>query len=509
VNIVVQTAKSNIPTAQNVKKSVLPSSLNKDNVDAFNTMPEVTTIEPPLLRDGVRVNMVDLGDPASGPNPAHPASFAPNLQPSYGNTNLQNYGANILGLGEQGNFGMDKWKKSAISEPSTSWRDVNAQKKSSVPSAHRATGGKKRFMIDGFQSPTQYPEYQSGLEAQGSIPLGQPAFAGHAVPQGSIAQIAGAAGIASPAGYAPEPQGYSPQTSGATEQAQPEPAIAESQASGIEQPGRPHVNVNVETIKKHTVNSNSLPSKRQLIGTLPLTSLFRPNPNTAKASLKSMVPNRIPKPETNSAQPVTKRQQIMGRVPLAQAIPQLRNRVTSRRVSPASSTRGYAAFPVRDTQPQIPRSFPYQGVQPASRQEVFTPPITPSIAQPITPPIPAESFVNPSPLILPPPPSLHPALYPWGGQRPRVNINIQTAKSNIPAKSQKAKKIITPRFKREFPVLYNIIKAKAESDATKKDGRSRRDRRQIPMFPGGGFLQSLIPDPNLLAKRAFYGAVPR
>ena len=517
VNIVVQTAKSNIPTPQNLKKSVLPSSLNKDNVDAFNTMPEVTTIEPPLLRDGVRVNMVHLGDPTAGSNSAYPANFAPKLQPSLATTNMQSYGTNILGLGAQGNFGMDKWKKSTITKPSTLWHDVNAQKKSSVPSVHREAGGKKRFMIGGFNSPGQFSGYQSGLEPQGSIPLAQPTSAGYAnrgnylaEPQDSIAQLAASAGITSPAGYAAEPQGYAPQSSGAAEQGQPEPANSESQVSGIQQPGRPHVNVNVDTFKKHTVGSNGLPSKRQLIGTLPLTSLFRPNPNTAKASLKSMVPNRNPQLGKNSAQPVTKRQQIMPRVPLAQAIPQLRNRVTSRRGSPASATRGYAAFPVPDTQPQIPRSFPYQGVQPASRQQVYTPPIT----SPTTPPI-SESFMNPSPLISPPSPYLHSTIYPWGGRRPHVNINIQTTKSNIPAKSEKMNtpskpnKIITPRFKREFPVLYNIIKAKAKSDSAKRDGRTRRDKRQIPMFPGGGFLQSLIPDPNLLAKRAFYGSVPR
>ena len=507
VNIVVQTAKSNIPTPQNVRKSVLPSSLNKDNVDAFNTMPEVTTIEPPLLRDGVRVNMVDLGDPTAGSSPS-PTNFAPGLQPPFGNTNMQNYRANVLGLGAQGNFGMDKWKKSTIYEPSTLWRDVNAEKKSSVPSIHRETGGKKRFMIGGFQSPQQFPEYQSGLEPQGSIPLAQAASAGYTSPSSYTAQPQGlitppaSAGFTSPAGYATEPQGAEPpQTNGVTEQGQAEPAELGSQVSGVPQPGRPHVNVNVETFKKHTVGSDGLPSKRQLIGTLPLTSLFRPNPNTAKASLKSVVPNRNPQP-ANDVQPVTKRQQIMRRVPLAQAIPQLRNRVTSTRGSPASSTRSYAAYPVQDKQPQTPPAFSYQGVQPASRQQVLTPP---------TP----ESYVTPSPQIPLSSPYLHPTLYPWGGRRQHVNINIETTKSNIPANSEKmntpskSNKIITPRFKREFPVLYGIIKAKAKSDKANRDGKTRRDKRQLPMFLGGGFLQRLIPDPNLLAKRAFYGSVPR
>lgn len=514
VNIVVQTAKSNIPTPQNVKKSVLPSSLNKNNVDAFNTMPEVTTIEPPLLRDGVRINMVDLGDPTAGSSPS--PNFAPKLQPSYGNTNMQNYGANVLGLGAQGNFGMDKWKKSTISEPSTSWRDVNAEKKSSVPSVHRQTGGKKRFMIGGSESPEQFPEYQSGLEPQGSIPMAQPAFAGYANPSSYAAEPQGSLPLAQPAftgygnpssyaaepqgsiaqpasaGYTAEPQGFGPQASSAAEQEQYVPANVGNQISGIPQPGRPHLNVNIETYKKQTVASGGIPGKRQLIGTLPLTSLFRPNPNTAKASLKSMVPDRKAQPAKN-AQPVTKRQQIMPRVPLAQAIPQLRNRVSSTRRSPAMSTRGYTAFPVQDTQPQT-RAFSYQGLQPASHPQVLTPPAS-------------ASYFTASPLTPAPSPYLHPTLYPWGGRR-HVNINIQTAKSKI-ATPSKSKKIITPRFKREFPVLYNIIKAKAKSDTTKRDGKTRRDKRQMPFFLGGNFLQNLIPDPNLLVKRAFYGNLPR
>ena len=483
VNIVVQTAKSKIPVPQNVKKSVFPPTLNKDNVDAFSTMPEVTTIEPPLLRDGVRVNMVDLGDPTSSPAPSN---SAPILQPSYGNTNLQNFGTNLLGLGAQGNFGMDKWKKSAISEPTTTWRDVNAEKKSSVPGVNRKTDGKKRFTIDGFQSnfqsPAQFSPYHSGVEPQGSVHMGQPAFAGYS----------NQASSANPAAYTAEPQSVVPQASSATEQEQPEPANYANQVSGT--PQRPQVNVNVETFKKHTVGFENVANKRQLIGALPLTSLFRPNPNTVKASLKSMVPskNQIP---ANNAKPVTKRQQIMGRVPLAQALPQLRNRVSSMRGSPASSRPVYPAFPVQETRPQS-RQFSYPDFHPATHPQVLTPP-------------PSESYVSPLPEDPAPASYLHPSIYPWGGRRQHVNINIETAKSKIPSKANtlsKSNKIITPRFKREFPVLYNIIKAKVKSDTAKRETKTRRDKRQIPMFPGDGFLQSLIPDPNLLAKRAFYGA---
>lgn len=482
VNIVVQTAKSKIPVPQIVKKSVFPPALDKDNVDAFNTMPEVTTIEPPLLRDGVRVNMVDLGDPTSVASPPAP-SFTPKLQPSYGNTNMQNYGTNLLGLGAQGNFGMDKWKKSTISQPTSSWRDVNAEKKSSVPGLHRNTDGKKRFTIDGLASNFQSPaQFQPGVEPQGSIGMGQPASAGYPNP----------ASYANPADYTANPQSVVPLAGSATEQEQAEPANFANQVSGI--PQRPQVNVNVDTYKKHTVGSKNLANKRQLIGTLPLTTLLRPNPNTIKASLKSMVPSKSLQSSSN-AKPVAKRQQIMPRLPLAQALPQLRNRVNSMRGSRASSRPTYPSFPVQEARPQ-PRQFSYSGFRPASHPQVLTQPSS-------------ESFVSPLPEDPPPASYLHPSLYPWGGPRQHVNINIETAKSKIPSQANtpsKPNKIITPRFKREFPVLYNIIKAKVKSDAAKRDAKTRRDKRQIPMFPGDGFLQSLIPDPNLLAKRAFYGA---
>lgn len=489
VNIVVQTAKSTIPSVQNEKKSVLPGSLRKENVDAFNTMPEVTTIEPPLLRDGVRVNMVDLGDPTTEPSPSSSSNLAPNVQPSYSNMNMQNFGMSVMGLGAQGNYGMDKWKKFTVPKPSRLWHDVNAEKKSAVPGVHRQAPGKKRFLINelqsGIQSPGQLPEYQSGVEPQGSLPFARPA----------------AAGYSPPSGYTTEPQVLGPQTDGVVDQGQSVSGNLLNQNNGFLQTGRPSVNVNVETYKKHTLVSNVLPSKRQIIGALPLTSLFRPNPNTAKASLKTLIPSTNTQ-RRNSPQFMTKRQQIMRRVPLAKAIPTVRHRVENARVSPESSTRGYAAFPVQDTQAHAPSTFPYQALQTATHPQFLTTPRPGSYVQQTVTEAPSSPTQPPS--------SYLSTLYPWGTRR-HVNINIETAKSKIPSVSNglsKSNKIITPRFKREFPVLYNIIKARAELDAAKKDGKGRRDKRQIPMF-SGGFLQSLIPDANLLAKRAFYGSVPR
>ena len=493
VSIMVQTSKSEIPTpGKNVKrKSVVPKAnplLKKMNVDAFNTMPEVTTIEPPLLRDGVRVNMVDLGNPSLEKS-IHLADVTPRL-PIPDDGSMRRFG-NMMGPGAQGDFGIDRWKKSgverdhkvasqrksSISEPNLVWQDENAEKKSDVPAGKQLFHGKKRYMVTRYQSPEQFPDYQDVSETQQAITAGgQPESAGY---------------------------GYGTPVNTAS------------------QPNRDHISVNVETVKnvlpktpKRRAIDMIFPRKRQLIGTVPLVSLVQPNPNNfARPSLKSKVPtgNTMVK---NNARHLSKRQEVMGTLPMMQVIPQLRHAVSPGRGPRAKPATGYPAFPVNDVQPALPTQVPsvlsLQGDQSTqSFQSHYAQPVTnPQIKSYTQIPVSEEP---PQHVIATPVPYQNAPgfLYPWGGRpRPNVDVNVETIKSKIPLKSS-SKNIVTPRFKRDYPVLYNIIKAKAKNTKERRETFKRRSKRQTPFFTNENFLQDLIPDANELAKRAFYDSVPR